>query len=241
MNAQFEKVIEEIKTILIDQIIGIIIRPDRWGVQKGEARQNILIVVWDSSLSKSISLYQVYAISAGLRLQSTDIIGLSQFDLYVQNGVPAYIFAAVKGKIQYDPNGTIAEICKRANTDEHVNTQQLSAFLEQKSQGHFDNVEVTLQRLLAEIYLGFEAGTQAKWLDKQNALRRLDILEVSTWEQLKNHLRIPPNIAAKVTQILNDLIALRTPNENPMLGQDMLDAYRELRNASISKNRRQNG
>ena len=122
-----------------------------------------------------------------------------------------------------------------------MNTQQLSAFLEQKSQGHFDNVEVTLQRLLAEIYLGFEAGTQAKWLDKQNALRRLDILEVSTWEQLKNHLRIPPNIAAKVTQILNDLIALRTPNENPMLGQDMLDAYRELRNASISKNRRQNG
>jgi hypothetical protein len=189
-----DRFVADLSDLFGDDLVCIVTRTQRWSRSDENSPEVLLIVVWDTVLTNCQMRFGQY-IAANLReLRPTDLVGYQQFEQSIYQGVPASIHTVITGNIIYDPKDLFLRLQRSVNLDRCIlSKKNLEYYLSQKSRGHYQNIFLTLQRLLAEMYLAAEASLQYHWVNEQDEITYRKILEVATWDSITGKMNIKEN------------------------------------------------
>jgi len=230
--AEFE---QDLINLLGDDLLCIVTRPQRWLSPPAQAAEGMLILVWDAAVPRCQQALRRYLAAQSQPLSPVDLVGYSQFEESVQQGMPASVFAAAEGTVHHDPKQVFARLRGLATDDlESVQQEQLARLLQQKGRGHMLNVPASLHRTLAELFLAAEASLHYRWLMSRARTTRHDLLQVSTWDGLRHELELAaaePQLEERLQAIIDSALSLQGADARPVYGDDIIRVHRMLQKA----------
>lgn len=218
--------------LLGSDLLCVLTRPQRWLPESDAGENGLIIIVWDTALPRCQQAFRRHLTARSHEQRPTDMIGYSQLEEGVEQGLPAALFSVAGATVYYDPKDVIPRLRNLADDTAPINKGQLDLILRHKTQGHFRNIIPTLQRLFAEMYLGSEAALQYKWLASRSQVTRRDCLALASWDGLRLLLDLSqkdPDLEQLLQAIIDSAAALGDGKTVPRFGNDVIQASQRLR------------